>query len=80
MPQVPSKSHGGLVKHLNAQGIAHETTSVDAASLTPTQAEYSPEKVGPKTAAGDRAVIVSSDGHIVDGHHQALAAAERASG
>lgn len=77
MPQVPSKSHGGLVKHLNAQGIAHETTSVDAASLKPTQAEYSPEKVeAAKTAAGDRAVIVSSDGHIVDGHHQALAAAE----
>lgn len=78
MPQVPSKSRGGLVKHLNAQGIAHETTSVDAASLKPTQAEYSPEKVeASKTAAGDRAVIVSSDGHIVDGHHQALAAAEQ---
>lgn len=77
MPQVPTKSHGGLVKHLNAQGIAHETTSVDAASLKPTQAEFSPEKVeAAKTAAGDRAVIVSSDGHIVDGHHQALAAAE----
>ncbi|MDY0046074.1 MAG: PLxRFG domain-containing protein [Thauera propionica] len=78
MPQVPSKSHGGLVKHLNAQGIAHETTSVDAASLKPTQAEYSPEKVeAAKTAAGDRAVIVSGDGHIVDGHHQVLAAAEQ---
>ncbi|AMO36602.1 PLxRFG domain-containing protein [Thauera humireducens] len=77
MPQVPAKSHGGLVKHLNAQGISHETTSVDAASLKPTQAEFSPEKVeAAKTAAGDRAVIVSSDGHIVDGHHQALAAAE----
>lgn len=77
MPQVPSRSHGGLVKHLNAQGIAHETTKLDAASLKPTQAEYSPEKVeAAKTAAGDRAVIVSSDGHIVDGHHQAMAAAE----
>lgn len=29
-----------------------------------------------KTAEGDRAVIVSSDGHIIDGHHQAVAAAE----
>ncbi|WP_297360285.1 LPD38 domain-containing protein [Thauera sp.] len=77
MPQVPSRSHGGLVKHLNAQGIAHETTNVDAASLKPTQAEYSPEKVeAAKTAAGDRAVIVSNDGHIVDGHHQSMAAAE----
>jgi hypothetical protein len=77
MPQVPTQSHGGLVKHLNAQGIAHETTTVDAASLKPTQAEYSPAKVErAKTAEGDRSVIVSSDGRIIDGHHQALAAAE----
>ncbi|MDH4418906.1 MAG: PLxRFG domain-containing protein [Acidovorax sp.] len=77
MPQVPTQSHGGLVKHLNAQGIDHETTMVDAAELKPTQAEYSPSKVEQaKTATGARAVIVSSDGHIIDGHHQALAAAE----
>ncbi len=77
MPQVPTANHGGLVKHLNAQGIAHETTTVDSAQLKPTQAEYSPSKVeAAKTATGDRAVIVSSDGHIIDGHHQAVAAAE----
>ncbi|WP_167009250.1 PLxRFG domain-containing protein [Comamonas sp. Tr-654] len=77
MPQVPTANHGGLVKHLNAQGIAHETTTVDAVQLKPTQAEYSPSKVeAAKSAAGDRAVIVSSDGHIIDGHHQAVAAAE----
>ncbi|WP_254303028.1 PLxRFG domain-containing protein [Comamonas thiooxydans] len=77
MPQVPTANHGGLVQHLKAQGIAHETTTVDAAQLKPTQAEYSPSKVeAAKSAAGDRAVIVSSDGHIIDGHHQAVAAAE----
>ncbi|WP_407715783.1 PLxRFG domain-containing protein [Comamonas testosteroni] len=77
MPQVPTANHGGLVKHLNAQGIAHETTTVDAAQLKPTQAEYSPSKVeAAKSATGDCAVIVSSDGHIIDGHHQAVAAAE----
>lgn len=77
MPQVPAQSHGALVKHLNAKGIAHDTTVVDAASLKPTQAEYSPEKVeAAKVAKGDRAVIVSNDGHIIDGHHQAVAAAE----
>ncbi len=77
MPQVPTANHGGLVKHLKAQGISHETTTVDAAQLKPTQAEYSPSKVeAAKTATGDRAVIVSSDGHIIDGHHQAVAAAE----
>lgn len=77
MPQIPTANHGGLVKHLNAQGIAHETTTVDAAQLKPTQAEYSPSKVeAAKSATGDRAVIVSRDGHIIDGHHQAVAAAE----
>ncbi|OAD83929.1 hypothetical protein ATN89_12195 [Comamonas thiooxydans] len=77
MPQVPTANHGGLVKHLNAQGIAHETTTVDAAQLKPSQAEYSPSKVeAAKSATGNRAVIVSSDGHIIDGHHQAVAAAE----
>lgn len=54
MPQVPTQSHGGLVKHLNAKGIAHETTMVDAAQLKPTQAEFSPSKVeAAKTAEGD---------------------------
>ncbi|WP_312463353.1 hypothetical protein, partial [Comamonas sp.] len=77
MPQVPTQSHGGLVKHLNAQGIGHETKRVDAAGLKPTQAEYSPAKVEQaKSATGDRSVIVSGDGHIIDGHHQAIAAAE----
>lgn len=77
MPQVPTASHGGLVKHLNAQGIAHETTTVNAADLKPTQAEYSPSKVEQaKSATGGRSVIVSNDGHIIDGHHQAMAASE----
>lgn len=75
MPQVPTQSHGALVNHLNAQGIEHETKMVPADELKPTQAEFSPEKVEQaKEANGDRAVIVSSDGHIIDGHHQALAA------
>ncbi|AAQ55007.1 DarB-like antirestriction protein [Burkholderia phage Bcep22] len=77
MPQVPTQSHGALVNHLNAQGIEHETKMVPAAELKPTQAEFSPEKVEQaKEATGDRAVIVSNDGHIIDGHHQVLAAQE----
>jgi hypothetical protein len=77
MPQVPTIAHGGLVRHLNAQGIEHETTTVDPNTLKPTQDEFSPEKVAQaKEATGDRAVIVSNDGHIIDGHHQVLAAQE----
>lgn len=78
MPQVPTQSHGGLVNHLNAQGIDHETKVVPTNELKPTQAEFSPEKVKQaKEATGDRAIIVSNDGHIIDGHHQALAAHEQ---
>lgn len=79
MPQVKSEHHGALVNHLNAQGIAHETTTVDAATLKPTQAEFSPEKVerAKEEGNGDRSIIVSSDNHIIDGHHQAIAAAEK---
>lgn len=78
MPQVKSEHHGALVNHLNAKGIAHETTEVDPGKLKPTQAEYDPAKVEKaKDAEGDRAVIVSNDGHIIDGHHQAMAAMEK---
>lgn len=79
MPQVKSEHHGALVNHLNAQGIAHETTRVDAATLKPTQAEYSPAKVerAKEEGNGERSIIVSSDNHIIDGHHQAVAAAEK---
>lgn len=78
MPQVETKDHGGLVRHLNAQGLDHVTTEVKAEALKPTQAEYSPEKVeAAKEATGDRAVIVSSDGHVIDGHHQVLAAQDK---
>lgn len=78
MPQVKSEHHGALVNHLNAQGIEHETKEVDATTLKPTQAEYSPEKVerAKEDGNGERSIIVSSDNHIIDGHHQALAAAE----
>lgn len=78
MPQVPTEAHGGLVRHLNSQGIEHETKMVDAAALKPTQAEYIPAKVeAAKEANGNRSVIVSNDGHIIDGHHQVLAAQEQ---
>jgi N12 class adenine-specific DNA methylase len=77
MPQVSAASHGGLVNHLNAQGIEHETKNVPSEELKPTQAEFSPDGVErAKDETGDRAVIVSNDGHIIDGHHQVLAAQE----
>ena len=74
MPQVKAEHRGALVNFLNARGITHEQEEVPASSLKPTQAEFSPEKVrqAREFTEGDRAILVSSDGHIVDGHHQAL--------
>ncbi len=72
LPQIKAEHRGALVNFLNARGITHETDEVAADTLKPTQAEFSPAKV--KQAAeyegGDRSILVSADGHILDGHHQ----------
>lgn len=78
MPQVKTQHRGAMVNFLNARGVEHESVEVDAASLKPTQAEFSPEKVEKaKESDGKRSILISSDGHIIDGHHQAIAHAEK---
>lgn len=75
MPQVKAEHRGAMVNFLNARGISHEQVEVAATDLKPTQAEFSPSKVeAAKTfQGGDRSILVSSDGHVLDGHHQWLA-------
>ncbi|MFN4036405.1 LPD38 domain-containing protein [Comamonas aquatica] len=75
MPQVDAAHRGALVNYLKGQGIASEQAEVPANSLKPTQAEFSEAKVrkATKRTGGDRAILVSSDGYVVDGHHQWLA-------
>lgn len=80
MPQIKGEARGGLISFLAARGINHETGTVKASSLKPTQAEYSPAKVDKFVetgAIGGRSVLVSSDGHVLDGHHQWLGHKER---
>lgn len=80
MPQVKAEHRGALVNFLNARGVAHEAdTEVDPATLKPTQAEFSPQKVRKAInyQGGDRSILVSSDGYVLDGHHQWLAALEQ---
>jgi antitoxin (DNA-binding transcriptional repressor) of toxin-antitoxin stability system len=77
MPQVKAKHRGALVNFLNARGVAHEQDAeVDPSTLKPTQAEFSPKKVqqANEYQGGNRSILVSSDGHVVDGHHQWLSA------
>ncbi len=79
LPQIKAEHRGAMTQFLKARGIAHEQEQdVDPASLKPTQAEFAPGKVqrAREFTEGDRAILVSSDGHILDGHHQWLAARE----
>lgn len=79
MPQIKAAHRGAMTNFMNARGIAHQEESVSAASLKPTQAEFSRKKVAKAKAYadGDRAILVSQDGHVLDGHHQWLAAREQ---
>lgn len=78
MPQIKAEHRGPMVNFLNARGITHEHVEVPASDLKPTQHEFSPAKV--EQAKGftdsDRSILISSDGHVLDGHHQWLAKQE----
>lgn len=79
MPQVRAEHRGALVNYLAARGVTHETaTEVPADSLKPTQREFSESKVrqAQDYQGGDRSILISSDNHVLDGHHQWLAKRE----
>lgn len=75
MPQVKAEHRGALANFLKARDIDGTEETVQADSLKPTQAEFSEKKVAKAKSfeGGDRAILVSKDGHIVDGHHQWMA-------
>ncbi len=73
MPQVKSEHRGALINFLDARGVGHEQDTVSPDTLKPTQAEFSRDKVAKFTETGvigGRSVLVSSDGYVLDGHHQ----------
>lgn len=81
MPQLPAEARGALTNFLEARGASSTEELIDPRELKPTQKEFSPEKVqkakdynGPQ---GDRAILVSKDNYVVDGHHQWLAARDQ---
>ncbi|HEY9405799.1 MAG TPA: hypothetical protein VIQ24_24325 [Pyrinomonadaceae bacterium] len=80
MPQIKGEHRGALVQYLKGRGIAHERVEIVPNTLKPSQAEFSPAKV--EKARGfegkPRAILVSSDGHVLDGHHQWLSSLEDA--
>lgn len=79
MPQIKAEHRGAMINFLKARGIDGQQETIPSAAIKPTQAEFSPAKV--KQAmdyqGGNRSIIVSADGYVVDGHHQWLAAREK---
>ncbi|MCW1885620.1 DUF935 domain-containing protein [Luteolibacter flavescens] len=79
MPQIRAGDRAAMVQFLRARGITSAEETVDPAALMATQAEYSPAKVAAARGyrGGSRAILISQDDHVVDGHHQWLAALEK---
>lgn len=79
MPQIKAENRGAMVNFLNARGVAHQEQTVPAVALRPSQAEFSNAKVQAAKAfgGGNRAILVSNDGYILDGHHQWMAARDK---
>ena len=76
MPQFRQEHRGALTNFLEARGIAAAHAEVDPLTLRPTQSEFSVKKVKrfAKWEEGrNRAVLVSRDNHVLDGHHQWVA-------
>jgi phage gp29-like protein len=78
MPQIASGNRAAMVGFLRARGIESKREKVPARSLKPTQMEYSPGKVqaAKEYKGGNRAILISEDDRVVDGHHQWLASAD----
>jgi len=79
MPQIKTEHRGALANFLRAGGIEFTRETALPGSLHPTQAEYSPAKVKKArewVGESNRAILVSSDNHVLDGHHQWMAALE----
>ena len=76
MPQVESRHRGAMVNYLRGRGITHSLEEVPAGELLPSQAEWSPEKVARALSheGPERRMLISSDNHVADGHHQWLGA------
>ncbi|HGP0016737.1 TPA: PLxRFG domain-containing protein [Pseudomonas aeruginosa] len=76
MPQIKVEHRGAMVNFLSARGVQHQEETVPADTLKPTQAEFSRDKVAKAKdfEGGNRSILVSREGNVLDGHHQWMAA------
>jgi phage gp29-like protein len=73
MPQIKSGNRAAMVNMLRRHGVDYEKLEMKPADLKPTQAEYCPAKVekAREHAGPQRALLISSDHHVVDGQYLA---------
>ena len=81
MPQVAIRLRPAMLAFMESKGISYEREDIAADEIKPTQAEYSLVKAErARNIADDRsdksAVLVSSDGYVLDGHHRWVAKAQ----
>ena len=82
MPQIPTDMRNQFISDMAKQGIKATYEKVDPMSLKPTQNEISGSKTGRlydhfKSDGGipkDKAILVSQDNFVIDGHHHWAAA------
>lgn len=79
MPQIKAEHRGAMVNFLNAREIEHQQETIPASDLKPTQLEFSSKKVEKAKSyeGGNRSILISSDNHVLDGHHQWLASLDK---
>ena len=78
LPQIKSTDVPEFMQWLETQGVASENiTDFDPKKLTPIQKEINLDKVagmvakkGLDSLANDKPVMISSDNHLIDGHHR----------
>lgn len=77
MPQIPGDRTQAFLDWLSEQGIRHERRMIPAGDLHPTQREFNYDKIVRFAAKGQhprlhyrKAVLVSSDYYVLDGHHR----------
>jgi predicted ABC-type ATPase/predicted double-glycine peptidase len=73
MPQIRSHDVPEFLNRLRDKGIKVELTMVRVGDLKATQKEINPEKVQAMKGAvkeNEKPIIMSEDGHILDGHHR----------
>jgi hypothetical protein len=80
MPQVSSQDMDDFKKYLKDNSVNIQKITVDPKSLKASQGEFNKDKIEKqielmgKSKAEPKAIIISADDYVIDGHHRWLAA------